>query len=447
MKPNDKLTGKHVKWILASFFTWTFDLYDLFSILLVTPYIAGLFFPSKVALLSIAATYAGFLTSFLMRPVGAAYFGNNIADKLGRKKAIVYGIIGLAITATLQGALPTYEAAGIIAPISLIILRLVEGFFVGGITTGSHTIGPESVPERHRGWVGGIGFSAAGAAYLIASAWFYLTALLFPGSSYLVWGWRVMFFGGLLPLAVLGFVSYLVPESEMWQTAKEKLKPIKTPVRELFSSKYRRLFGIALMITVGWALMYYLTQGLFPTFLSKVNGLSKAEIGITMLIASLGMLIGPTLGGEISQYIGRKLMSIIGGVIVIAISPLYLYLGFLPASALSEIILATFLISLLSDFGGGIVMVYLNELYPTNIRGTGVAFTWNTGFAIGGASPTIISLILAEVRGVSRFPMLMFSALIFTAAIILIGSILTRETKGSISKELELMEKEGRYKK
>ncbi|QIW25279.1 MFS transporter [Sulfolobus sp. S-194] len=439
MKPDDKLTSKHAKWILATFLAWTFDLYDLFSILLVTPYIAELFFPSKVVFLAIAATYATFLTSFLMRPVGALYFGNNISDKLGRKKAILYGIIGLVITASLQGALPTYAVVGIFAPILIILVRLAEGFFVGGVTAGSHTIGPESVPERHRGWVGGIGFSAAGAAYLIASAWFYMTALLFPGSSYLVWGWRVMFFGGLLPLAVLGFVNYLVPESDAWQKVKERGKTIRSPVRELFS-KYRRTFGIALVLTIGWALMYYLTQGLFPTFLSKINGLTKAEIGITMIIASIGMIIGPALGGEISQHIGRKLMSILGAVIVIAISPLYLYLGSLSISSLNNIILVTFLISLLSDFGGGMLMTYLNEAYPTNIRGTGVAFTWNSGFAIGGASPTIISLVLASI-GASKFPLVMFYALLIVGVILLISSVISKDTKGNILKEIESAEK------
>lgn len=436
MRKEEKLTGKHIKWMLATVFTWTFDLYDLFSILFVTPFIAELFFPSKVPLLSIAATYASFLTSFLMRPVGAVHFGTSIADKFGRKRAIFYGILGLVVTATLQGALPTYAMVGILAPVFLIILRLAEGFFVGGITSGSHTIGPESVPERHRGWVGGFGFAGAGLAYFLASGWFYLTAVLFPGPEYLVWGWRVMFFGGLLPLIILFFVNYLVPESDTFLKVKSKGALVRSPVRELFTRKYARAFGIALIMTMGWALMYYIPQGLFPTFLTMVNKLPKTAVAITLLIASLGEIIGPTLGGEISEHIGRKLMSLIGGILVIAVvAPLFLYLGSL--HVLSLIILTAFLISFFSDFGGGIVMTYLNEVYPTNIRGTGVAFTWNTGFAVAGASPTIISLVLALVGGFPKFPIVMFYSIIVAGIIILIASILTAETRGNIDKELE----------
>jgi len=438
----DKLTPNHIKAILASFLSWTFDLYDLFLILLVTPYIAELFFPSKVLLLSIAATYAGFLVSLIMRPFGAGYFGNNIADKVGRKKAIVYGLIGLVVTTSLQGALPTYYSVGILAPALLILLRLIQGIFIGGVTAGSHTIGPESVPEKHRGWVGGLGFAAAGAAYFIASLWFYGTTIWFPGSSYLVWGWRVMFFTGLIPIIILFFVSYMTPESEIWSNVKQRNKVVKSPIREIFKSlELRRGFFIALAVTVGWALMYYLSQGLFPTFLSHVNDLSRSLVGIVMIFASLGMLIGPIVGGAISQLIGRKRMSLIGSVIVIVMSPLYLALGSLISHELNLIILLAFIISFLADFGGGIVMTYLNEIYPTQMRGTGVALTWNTGFAIGGSSPTIISLVLSTVGGFPKFPIVMTVAIIIAGLIALVGTLLSPETRGAISKERkELME-------
>ncbi|MEM0373740.1 MAG: MFS transporter [Sulfolobaceae archaeon] len=440
MLSEDKLTSRHVKWILASFFTWTFDLYDLFIILLVTPYISSLFFPSQVPLLSIAATYAGFLVSFIMRPFGAGYFGTKIADKVGRKRAIIYGIIGLVITTSLQGALPTFYTAGILAPTLLILLRLIQGFFIGGVTAGSHTIGPESVPERHRGWVGGIGFAAAGAAYLIASLWFYATTIWFPGNSYLDLGWRVMFFSGLFPLIILFYVSYITPESEVWSKVKQRGQLVKSPLREIFKNiELRRKFFIALIVTVGWALMYYLTQGLFPTFLSNVNSLPRPSVGIVMIFASLGMLIGPVIGGALSQLIGRKTMSLIGSIIVIIMSPLFLILGGLTINELNLIILLAFTISFIADFGGGIVMTYLNETYPTQVRGTGVALTWNIGFAIGGSSPTIVTLILNAVGGFPKFPLVMTVAIIVAGIIELIGTLLSPETKGAISKEKALM--------
>lgn len=437
-----KLTINHVKWLLATFLAWTFDLYDLFIILLITPYIAELFFPSKIPYLAIAATYAGFLSSLIVRPFGAAYFGTKIADKLGRRKAIIYGITGLVITTFLQGTLPTYAMAGIVAPILLILLRLAQGFFVGGVTSGSNIIGPESVPERHRGWVGSFGFSSAGAAYLIASGWFYVTAITFPGSSYLEWGWRVMFFGGLFPLAVLAYILHVVPESEIFQRVKHKGKLVKSPIKELFST-YRKQLTISLTMAVGWGLVYYIPQGLFPTFLARVNGLSRPEIAVVLALASLGVIIGPTIGGELSQHIGRKTVFLIGGILSSAIAaPLFLYLGSLTSSNFNTITLVAFLISFFAYFGAGAWMSYVNEIYPTAIRGTGVAFTWNTGFGIGGTSPTIISLILAFVGGTSAFPSIMFYSVLIAGLVVIIASVITPETKGNITKEIESVEKE-----
>ncbi|AHC52085.1 MFS transporter [Sulfolobus acidocaldarius SUSAZ] len=434
MKKEEKFTSNHFKWTLATFFTWTFDLYDLFTILLIAPYISSLFFPSSITFLSIAATYAGFATSLIMRPVGATVFGSRVSDKVGRKRAIFYGLIGLVITSTLQGALPTYQVVGIMAPVLLLAVRLIQGVFIGGITAGSHVIGPESVPERYRGIVGGLGFSAAGVAYLIAAGWFFLTTILYPGSSYLEWGWRVMFFGGLLSLAVLGFVNYLVPESEVWTKIKKRGSVVKSPLKEIFS-KYKYQLGVALLLSIGWGASFYVTDGILPTFLSSVNKLAKTEIAIVMIIGSIGMSIGPLIGGEISQIIGRKITSLIGAIIILAIvGPLFLSLGSLKSSDLNQVILHSFAILFLVDIGGGMLMTYLNEIYPASVRGTGVGFTWNTGFAIGGTIPTIISLAVASA-GLSAFPSIMFYTLIVISVIILVGTILTKETKGTISKE------------
>ena len=92
-----------------------------------------------------------------------------------------------------------------------------------------------------------------------------------------------------------------------------------------------------------------------------------------MLLSSAAMIIGPTLGGEISQHIGRRLMSIIGSIIVIPLSFLYMHLGSLPPSAFSIILAETILIAFLADFGGGILMTYLNEVYPGRVRSIGVS--------------------------------------------------------------------------
>src|SRR5216684_2300695 len=164
--------------IIASLLGWSLDLFDLFILLYVAPVIGVLFFPSTNATLSLAAVYASFAVTLLMRPVGSAIFGH-FADVHGRKGAMLVAIVGVSTAAF--GALPTIAKVGIAAPIMFLILRLVQGIFVGGVVASTHTIGTESVPATWRGAMSGlVGGGGAGIGALLASFVFLIASSVFP---------------------------------------------------------------------------------------------------------------------------------------------------------------------------------------------------------------------------------------------------------------------------
>ena len=133
--------------VIASGLGWALDLFDLFILLYVAPIVGQLFFPSNVATLSLAAVYASFAVTLLMRPVGSALFGS-YADRHGRKGAMIVAVIGVGVSTALFGALPTIRQIGIAAPIIFLLLRLVQGIFVGGVVASTHTMGTESGPRN-----------------------------------------------------------------------------------------------------------------------------------------------------------------------------------------------------------------------------------------------------------------------------------------------------------
>ncbi|MEN3276330.1 MAG: transporter, family, proline/betaine transporter, partial [Massilia sp.] len=141
--------------VVASTVGWSLDLYDLFILLFVAPIIGRLFFPSEHAMLSLAAVYASFGVTLLMRPLGSALFGS-YADRKGRKAAMIASMIGVGVSTAAFGLLPTVHTIGIAAPILFIVLRLIQGVFVGGVVASTHTIGTESVAPRWRGAVSGL---------------------------------------------------------------------------------------------------------------------------------------------------------------------------------------------------------------------------------------------------------------------------------------------------
>src|SRR5919199_1016721 len=141
--------------IIASVLGWALDLFDLFILLYVAPVLGAAFFPSDHPTLSLAAVYASFAVTLLMRPVGSAIFGH-YADAHGRKGAMTAAMIGVGVTTAAFGVLPTIHQAGLLAPIIFLVLRLVQGVFVGGVVASTHTVGTESVPPHWRGAMSGL---------------------------------------------------------------------------------------------------------------------------------------------------------------------------------------------------------------------------------------------------------------------------------------------------
>jgi MFS transporter, MHS family, proline/betaine transporter len=203
--------------IIASTLGWSLDLFDLFILLYVAPAVGKAFFPSDSPTLSVAAVYASFAVTLLMRPVGSALFGN-YADRHGRKGAMIVAVIGVGLATAAFGVLPTLAQIGVAAPVLFLTLRLIQGVFVGGVVASTHTIGTESVPPRWRGLMSGfIAGGGAGMGALFASIAYFVTSSIFTGDSFDALGWRFMFFAGILS-SVFGVLIFgALEESPIWK--------------------------------------------------------------------------------------------------------------------------------------------------------------------------------------------------------------------------------------
>src|ERR1700688_2364343 len=208
--------------VIASVLGCSLDLFDLFILLYVAPVVGALFFPSTVPTLSLAAVYASFAVTLLMRPVGSAIFGH-YADRHGRKGAMLVAIVGVGISTAAFGLLPTIAQAGYLAPALFLILRLVQGIFVGGVVASTHTIGTESVLPAWRGAMSGlVGGDGAGIGALLASFMFLITSSIFPGDAFAVWGWRCMFLRGLLSSLLGWFIFNNLEESPFFKEQQKR---------------------------------------------------------------------------------------------------------------------------------------------------------------------------------------------------------------------------------
>ena len=430
--PTKSDTAKMIGAISASLFGWSLDLFDLFILLYVAPVVGAVFFPSSQPTLSLAAVYGSFAVTLLMRPVGSAIFGH-YADSHGRKGAMTLAVIGVGIATAAFGVLPTIQQAGLIAPILFLLLRLVQGVFVGGVVASTHTIGTESLPAKWRGLMSGfIGGGGAGLGALLASLMFFITSTIFPGDAFAVWGWRCMFFSGLLS-SVLGiFVMTSLEESPFWQEL-QKAKAARpsgrsSTLRDLFGSSYRNVLFINLLLTFGGGAAYYLTSGYLPSFFKVINGLPNNVASLILMAGSVITIIASAGSGALSQAIGRKWVFILVGVVgVIALPWLYTQLG--ATKDVTEITIYALTLIFIGNASYGPLMIFLNERFPTQFRATGTGLSWNIGFALGGIMPTVVTAASGTMAGIPRMMAIFTSAI---CVVYLIGALVIRETKNEM---------------
>ena len=414
----------------ASVVAWSFDLFDLFILLFVASTIGPLFFPSDSETLSLAATYASFAVTLLMRPIGSAIFGN-YADKQGRKRAMVIAVSGLGIITALMGAVPTIYQVGFLAPILFLTLRVVQGIFVGGVVASTHTIGTETVPEKWRGLMSGLtGGSGAGLGALFASLALFAASSLFPGDAFSVWGWRFMFFTGVIGAIISLFVFRAVQESPIWALQERRAGTRRAPLKTLFSGEHLPVFLLCLMISIGAGTQYYLTTGYLPTFLDVINGVPKNVEARVLIVSSLVVVVAAPLVGHVSQLIGRKKTFIIAETAsVIAIPLSYLQLSRLGEDSLGWILFYASTLAFFGKVAYAPLIIFLNERFPTDIRASGTGLNWNIGFAIGGVMPTFVALASPTTGDI---PSRLLIFLVAAGLLFLAGSILNPETRGNL---------------
>lgn len=422
--------------VTASCMGWALDLFDLFILLFVAPVIGKLFFPSEQAMLSLAAVYASFAVTLLMRPLGSAIFGA-YADRNGRKGAMVVAVTGVGLSTAAFGLLPTVNQIGMLAPALFILLRLVQGVFVGGVVASTHTIGTESVPPSWRGAVSGlVGGGGAGIGALLASITYMAMTALFPGDAFDIWGWRCMFFAGILS-SVLGLVIFnSLEESPLWkqlQAAKGASGQPKQahPLRTLFSCEYRGILLANILLTVGGGSAYYLTSGYLPTFLKVVVKASPGESSAILMLSSVGVIVASVAAGHFSTLVGRKKAFLIIGFASLLLMPLlYQWMAVAPTSTMRGVYAVA--LGMLGCAGFAPILIFLNERFPTSIRASGTGLSWNIGFAIGGMMPTLASL---SARTPADLPLILSIFLGVVTLIYLAGAMIVPETLGRLGEK------------
>ena len=292
MLVKNKLTKEQKITVLASWLGWSLDGYDLVLMLFVISSVNQLFFPTRDPTLSLMATFATYTVALIMRPLGGALFGS-FGDRHGRKNAMMVTITGISAITFLTGLLPTWNSAGIIAPILLIVLRFAQGLFAGGEWASGSSITMESTPKSMRGLISGFLQSGYTFGFLLASIVYQIVSHTYTGESFVEVGWRLMFYTAIGPGLLSLLIRFKMNESEIWIEKKKSRKIEKNPLlRVLTEKENRQALLLALIIMTGLMYSYYTSIGFMPTFLQKYVGLDRQDVASIMIAATISSFIG-----------------------------------------------------------------------------------------------------------------------------------------------------------
>ncbi|ALL77755.1 hypothetical protein AD006_25050 [Pseudonocardia sp. EC080610-09] len=427
-----RLTGRDRKSLGAAVLGWTVDMYDLLVILHVASYVSAAFFPSEGSpMLGLTATYAAFAISLVVRPLGALVFGS-IADRAGRRPAMAIAVIGAGVSTAAMGFLPGVATIGVAAPVLLLALRVVQGLFVGGITASTHTLATETLPERWRGMAAGLikGGGASLAVVLINLLVIGLVAVQ-GQETFAAWGWRVLFVVALLGSVANYLVLLRVEESPAWvaRRAGAAGRPADpSPVRALFSARWRMLVLTTIVIVFTASAPYYLTTGILPTVYKQSLGLSQQAASAFLIINVVLSAAVAVVCGHLSQRVGRRPVFVASGIACLVCIPgLYLVMSGRPSDWV--LLLCGAVMVMTSGAISAPLIIFVNELFPTEVRSTATAFSWNVGYGLSGMLPTFVTAVSSGPGAI--IPVLIVTSLVIAAGFLLM-MVRTRETRGAL---------------
>ncbi|MGY1943359.1 MFS transporter [Nocardia asiatica] len=382
-------------------------------------YLTSAFFPGELGTLG---TMLGFAISFVLRPLGGMVWGP-LGDRVGRKAVLATTILLMAAATGAIGLLPTHASVGVLAPIMLILLRVVQGFSTGGEYGGAATYLAECATDRKRGFLGSFLEFGTLAGFVGGSATVLACQLALGSDAMYAWGWRIPFLIAI-PLGLTGwYLRARLAESPVFTEVAERKRP-PGGLREVLTTYRRETLTLAGLV-VALNVVNYTLLTYQPTYLQHTIGMGESATSAMMLLGQLVMMLVLPFFGRLSDSVGRRPMWLFSllGLALLAV-PMYWLMG----QGMAWAIFGFVVLGLLYVPQLATISSTFPAIFPTHVRYAGFALAYNVSTAAFGGTAPLINEAVIEATGWSLFPALY---MVGASLIGLVAWTYLRETAGT----------------
>ncbi|MEZ2904056.1 MFS transporter [Acinetobacter terrestris] len=416
-------TNSKFRVLTASLVGTTIEFFDFYiyatAAVLIFPH---LFFPASTdpttATIQSLATFA---IAFIARPIGAAFFGH-LGDRIGRKATLVAALLTMGISTVCIGLLPTYAQIGIVAPLLLALCRLGQGLGLGGEWSGAVLLATENAPEGKRAWYGMFPQLGAPIGFILATGSFLTLGAFMSEADFMQWGWRIPFLASSVLVIVGLWIRLKLHETPAFQKVLDKQKEVNVPFKEVMTKHWGMLI-LGTIAAVCTFVVFYLTTVFALNWGTTQLGYTRAEFLQLQLVATLCFAAFIPLSAVFAEKFGRKATSI--GVCIVSALFGLVFANMLESG--STIVVFLFLCIGLAIMGltYGPIGTVLSEMFPTSVRYTGSALTFNLAGILGASFAPLIATKLATTYGLYAVGYYLTAASILS----LLAFLAIRETK------------------
>jgi metabolite-proton symporter len=406
--------------LFASLIGTTIEFFDFYiyatAAVLVFP---RLFFPASDPATSTLASLATFAIAFVARPIGSALFGH-FGDRIGRKTTLVAALMTMGLSTVTIGALPTYDAIGITAPLLLALCRFGQGLGLGGEWGGAVLLAVENAPPEKRAWYGmfpqlgaPIGFVLSGGIFLLLSSWL-------TDQQFFAFGWRLPFLASSTLVIVGLYVRLTITETPVFREAVNRRERVGVPMLVVFKSHLVTLL-LGVLVSLTAFVIFYLMTVFALSWGTSALGYSRDKFLVMQLFAILFFALFIPISARLAERGRRRMLmwvNVAVGVFGLVMAPLF------AAGTAGAVLMMVLGMSLVGLVYGPLGTV-LSELFPTSVRYSGSSLAFNLAGIFGASLAPYAATYLATTYGLQYVGYYLTTA----AVLSLLGLYAARETK------------------